>query len=81
MGPDDLGVLRLACSGAADAPDSRLTEYRNLLLIAFLVIVVQASDVLQYVWGKLIGRHKIAPQLSPSKDRRRASSAASPAPR
>jgi phosphatidate cytidylyltransferase len=40
---------------------------RNLLLIAFLVLVVQSSDVLQYVWGKLLGRHQIAPQLSPSK--------------
>src|SRR5271165_6070190 len=39
----------------------------NLLLIAFLVLVVQSSDVLQYVWGKLLGRHQIAPQLSPSK--------------
>jgi phosphatidate cytidylyltransferase len=42
-------------------------EGRNLLLIAFLVLVVQSSDVLQYVWGKLLGRHKIAPELSPSK--------------
>jgi phosphatidate cytidylyltransferase len=40
---------------------------RNVLLIAFLVIVVQMSDVLQYVWGKLLGRTKIAPRLSPSK--------------
>jgi phosphatidate cytidylyltransferase len=38
-----------------------------LLLIAFLILVVQSSDVLQYVWGKLLGRHQIAPQLSPSK--------------
>ena len=42
-------------------------EGRNLLLIAFLVVVVQSSDVLQYVWGKLFGRTKIAPNLSPSK--------------
>ncbi len=42
-------------------------EDRNLLLIAFLVIVVQGSDVLQYVWGKLLGKRKIAPLLSPSK--------------
>lgn len=42
-------------------------EGRNLLLVAFLVIVVQGSDVLQYVWGKLAGRHKVAPELSPSK--------------
>lgn len=42
-------------------------EHRQLLLIAFLVIVVQSSDVLQYVWGKLCGRRPIAPVLSPSK--------------
>ncbi|MWV10866.1 phosphatidate cytidylyltransferase [Pseudomonas sp. L-22-4S-12] len=42
-------------------------EGRNLLLIAWLVIVVQLSDVLQYVCGKLFGQHKIAPLLSPSK--------------
>lgn len=42
-------------------------EGRNVLLIAFLVIVVQLSDVLQYVRGKLFGRTKIAPRLSPSK--------------
>jgi phosphatidate cytidylyltransferase len=42
-------------------------EGRNLLLIAWLIIVVQLSDVLQYVCGKLFGKHKIAPNLSPSK--------------
>jgi phosphatidate cytidylyltransferase len=40
---------------------------RDPLLVIFLLIVVQSSDVLQYVWGKLLGRHKIAPVLSPSK--------------
>ena len=40
---------------------------RNLLLIAFLVIVVQSSDVLQYVFGKLFGRRQLAPEVSPSK--------------
>ncbi len=42
-------------------------EDRNLLLIAFLVVVVQSSDVLQYVWGKLFGKTKLAPEVSPSK--------------
>ncbi|MCC7042088.1 MAG: phosphatidate cytidylyltransferase [Burkholderiales bacterium] len=42
-------------------------EDSNLLLIAFLVVVVQSSDVLQYVWGKLLGRHLLAPAISPSK--------------
>src|SRR5262249_59016985 len=40
---------------------------RNAMLVIFLLIVVQSSDILQYVWGKLLGRHKIAPALSPSK--------------
>jgi phosphatidate cytidylyltransferase len=40
---------------------------REALLVAFLIIVVQGSDVLQYVWGKLIGDRKIAPTLTPSK--------------
>lgn len=42
-------------------------EGRNIILIAYLIFVVQLSDVLQYVWGKLIGRTKVAPNLSPSK--------------
>lgn len=42
-------------------------EGGGLLLIAWLVLVVQSSDVLQYVWGKLVGRRRIAPALSPSK--------------
>lgn len=39
----------------------------NARLVLFLVLIAQLSDVLQYVWGKLFGRHKIAPVLSPSK--------------
>jgi phosphatidate cytidylyltransferase len=37
------------------------------LLIVFSILVVQASDVFQYVCGKLFGRHQIAPAVSPSK--------------
>ncbi|WP_392561633.1 phosphatidate cytidylyltransferase [Orbus sturtevantii] len=40
---------------------------QNFKLIMFLVIVVQLSDVLQYVFGKLFGRHAIVPKLSPNK--------------
>lgn len=36
-------------------------------LAIWLIMVVQASDVLQYVCGKLFGKHKVAPVLSPSK--------------
>lgn len=40
---------------------------RNVLLILFLILTVQSSDVFQYVWGKLLGKHKISPAISPSK--------------
>lgn len=40
---------------------------RSVLLVVFFLLVVQSSDVLQYVFGKLLGRHKIAPHVSPSK--------------
>ena len=40
---------------------------RQPLLIVFLAVIVEGSDVLQYVWGKLLGKHKVAPRLSPSK--------------
>jgi phosphatidate cytidylyltransferase len=36
-------------------------------LMFFLVVVVQLSDVLQYIWGKTLGRRPIAPSLSPNK--------------
>jgi phosphatidate cytidylyltransferase len=42
-------------------------EGESWKLIVFLVVVVQMSDVLQYVWGKLTGKRKIAPHLSPNK--------------
>jgi phosphatidate cytidylyltransferase len=42
-------------------------EGRGALLLLFLVLVAQSSDVFQYVWGKLCGRRKIAPVLSPNK--------------
>lgn len=42
-------------------------EGRSVILIAWLIFTVQFSDVMQYVWGKLFGRHKIAPEVSPSK--------------
>lgn len=42
-------------------------EGQNFLLLFFLVAIVQLSDVLQYVFGKLFGRHKVAPRVSPAK--------------
>ncbi|HUR91093.1 MAG TPA: phosphatidate cytidylyltransferase [Gemmatimonadaceae bacterium] len=39
----------------------------NATLLFFLVLVVQLSDVLQYVAGKLWGRRRVAPTISPNK--------------
>lgn len=36
-------------------------------LVLFLVFVTEMSDVLQYCWGKLLGRHKVLPAISPNK--------------
>lgn len=40
---------------------------QNAKLLLFLVVVVQMSDVFQYVWGKLLGKRRIAPTISPNK--------------
>jgi phosphatidate cytidylyltransferase len=42
-------------------------EGRDARLMFYLVLVAQISDVMQYVWGKTLGRHKIAPTVSPNK--------------
>jgi phosphatidate cytidylyltransferase len=42
-------------------------ENQNAKLMFFLVLVVELSDVLQYVWGKSIGRRPVAPSISPNK--------------
>jgi phosphatidate cytidylyltransferase len=42
-------------------------ENQGAKLLLFLVIVVQGSDVAQYIWGKLFGRRRIAPTVSPNK--------------
>ena len=39
----------------------------NALLLLYLMVVVQISDVFQYVFGKLFGRTRLSPAVSPSK--------------
>lgn len=42
-------------------------EGRGVLLVVWVILTVQLSDVLQFIFGKLIGRRPVAPRLSPSK--------------
>jgi phosphatidate cytidylyltransferase len=43
------------------------TAANGRTLVLFLVFVVEMSDVLQFIWGKTLGRHKIIPTVSPNK--------------
>lgn len=36
-------------------------------LVIFLLFTTQFNDVSQYIWGKMLGRHKIIPKVSPNK--------------
>jgi phosphatidate cytidylyltransferase len=40
---------------------------QNALLLFYFMLVVQLSDVLQYVFGNLFGKTKVAPIVSPNK--------------
>ena len=36
-------------------------------LVLFLVVLTQANDVAQFLWGKMLGKKKIVPKVSPNK--------------
>ena len=40
---------------------------RSMTLLFYFLLVVQSSDVMQYCWGKLLGRRPVAPRISPNK--------------
>jgi phosphatidate cytidylyltransferase len=62
-------ALMICVYGASHAPAVMTLKVPTdpARLLAFFLLVVQLSDVFQYVWGKLFGRHPIAPLVSPSK--------------
>lgn len=39
----------------------------NIGLVLFLIFITEFNDVCQYIWGKMLGRHKIIPRVSPNK--------------
>lgn len=36
-------------------------------LLMFLIFLTEINDVMQFVWGKIFGKHKIVPKISPNK--------------
>lgn len=64
--------LALCVLGVSFAPALLALELpghvdRGGFLLMFLLLVAQLGDVFQYIWGKLFGRHALAPRISPSK--------------
>ena len=37
------------------------------MLVFYLLVLTQLNDVAQYLWGKMFGRHKVVPAVSPNK--------------
>jgi phosphatidate cytidylyltransferase len=58
--------LRLVCVENL-GPEARGPGHAGLLPLVSLVAVVKAGDVAAYVMGSLVGRHRMAPTLSPGK--------------
>lgn len=47
--------------------DEALSYGSNAGLLFFFVLIVQLNDVFQYMWGQLLGRNVIAPQINASR--------------
>lgn len=61
-----LGVLWIAGGGAAAVSLLTLSEDGVLLLLS-LILVVAVDDIFAYIGGTNLGRHKLAPSISPGK--------------
>jgi len=61
LAPRQRWALLLAVAGPAHIPAL------PPLLMVFLVLIAQASDVFQFLCGKAFGRHRLAPAISPHK--------------
>lgn len=62
-----LTVYAISCAPALLMLDLPGYGFPNALLLLYLMVVVQISDVFQYVFGKLFGRTRLSPAVSPSK--------------
>jgi phosphatidate cytidylyltransferase len=48
-------------------PSSVAEQYPGPGLLMFLLIVTELNDIFQYLWGKSLGRCRVAPTVSPNK--------------
>ncbi len=62
-----LMICVYALSHVAAIPQLTRDPRDGIALLCWFLTVVQLSDVFQWVWGKALGRLKLAPTLSPNK--------------
>ena len=65
-------AVMLTVFGVSHIPYLMALEPTNALAgnigpVIFLIFTTELNDVSQYVWGKMLGRHKIIPKVSPNK--------------
>jgi phosphatidate cytidylyltransferase len=48
-------------------PMSSVTTENKYALVLFLIATTELNDIFQFTWGKLFGKHKIVPEVSPKK--------------
>ena len=48
-------------------PEMNNDNISGKALLLFLIFITEANDIMQYVFGKIFGKHKILPKVSPNK--------------
>ena len=48
-------------------PDGKAVPAHGAALLLFVVLLTELNDVLQYLWGRTLGRHKVLESVSPKK--------------
>ena len=48
-------------------PEMNSNGVSGKALLLFLIFITGANDIMQFVWGKIFGKHKILPKVSPNK--------------
>ena len=48
-------------------PDGKAMAGAGAGLLLYVVLLTELNDVLQFLWGKTLGRHKVLPTVSPGK--------------
>jgi phosphatidate cytidylyltransferase len=60
-------ILSLVLTEAPGGPQAAVWPGSNASVLFFFVLIVQLNDVFQYMWGQLLGKHLVAPQINASR--------------